>query len=187
MSDTKQKIMSIARSTLQDRGYAGLSFRDLAKDVGIKSASIHHYFPSKGDLGAAVAEQTTAEFKDYLESLLADSLGPSECIRRYTDVFRNMLLNENRMCLGGIMSAEHSQLPPEVRAAVVDYAKMNVGWLAEVLSLRKKPRVAAKAIEEQALSIFAAIEGAQLVARSFEDVSIYDRLVHAYRMSGLLP
>ena len=187
MSDTRQKIMSIARSTLQDRGYAGLSFRDLAKDVGIKSASIHYYFQSKGDLGAAVAEQTTAEFKAYLDGLLADLLDPSECIRRYTDVFRNMLLNENRMCLAGIMSAEHSQLPPEVRRAVVDYARMNIGWLIEVLSLRKKPQVDGKSIEEQALSIFAAIEGAQLVARSFKDVSIYDTLVHAYTLAGLLP
>ena len=64
---------------------------------------------------------------------------------------------------------------------------MNVGWLAAVLSLRKKSQVDGKAIEEHALSIFAAIEGAQLVARSFEDVSIYDTLVHAYTLSGLLP
>jgi len=55
--------MSVARATVQDRGYNGLSFRELAKDVGIKSASIHYYFPSKGDLGGAVAAQYTSDFE----------------------------------------------------------------------------------------------------------------------------
>ena len=34
----------------------------------------------------------------------------------------------NRMCLAGIMAAEHEELPPEVRAEVVEYAEMNVRW-----------------------------------------------------------
>ena len=187
MSDTKQKIMSMARAMVQDRGYNGLSFRDLAKDVGIKSASIHHYFPSKGDLGAAVAAQYTADFKEYLDSLIADALDPAECIRRYIDVFRTTLLNDNRMCLGGIMAAEHKELPTEVRAAVVEFSKMNVRWLAEVLSRRKKPRATAEALERHALAIYSGIEGAQLVARGFEDVSIYDKVIEAYGLTGLLP
>ena len=53
--DTRERIMAAARLTVQDRGYSGLSFRELAKDVGIKSASIHHYFPTKGELGGALA------------------------------------------------------------------------------------------------------------------------------------
>ena len=72
-TDTKQKILAAARLTVQDRGYAGLSFRELAKEVGIKSASIHHYFPTKGELGAALANRYTADFADYLDGLLAAS------------------------------------------------------------------------------------------------------------------
>jgi pimeloyl-ACP methyl ester carboxylesterase len=55
--DARERIMAAARLTAQDRGYSGLSFRDLAKDVGIKSASIQHYFPTKGELGGALAER----------------------------------------------------------------------------------------------------------------------------------
>jgi TetR/AcrR family transcriptional repressor of nem operon len=185
--DTKQKIMSAARLTVQDRGYAGLSFRELAKEVGIKSASIHYYFPTKGELGGALAQQYTADFADYLDGLLAQSLDQDACIRKYTDVFRNTLLNENRMCLGGIMAAEHKELPDEVRAEVVKFSEMNVRWLAQVLSLGKGAGVAAEAIQRRALAIFAAIEGAQLVARSRGDVSVYDGIVEAYRAGVLLP
>jgi TetR/AcrR family transcriptional repressor of nem operon len=186
-SDTRQRIMSAARLTVQDRGYGGLSFRELAKDVGIKSASIHHYFPTKGELGGALAERYTSDFADYLDGLLAESLDQDACIRKYTDVFRNTLLNENRMCLGGIMAAEHKELPIEVRAEVVKFSEMNVRWLVKVLSLGKNSRVATKATQRQALAIFAAIEGAQLVARSRGDVSVYDEIVEAYHTAGLIP
>ncbi len=186
-TETKQRIMEAARLTVQDRGYGGLSFRELAKDVGIKSASIHHYFPTKGELGGALAERYTSDFAGYLDALLEKGLDQATCIKRYTDVFRNTLLNENRMCLGGIMAAEHKELPVEVRAEVVKFSEMNVRWLVKVLSLGKGAGPAAKAVQRRALAIFAAIEGAQLVARSRDDVSVYDDVVDAYRAAGLLP
>jgi TetR/AcrR family transcriptional repressor of nem operon len=186
-SDTKQRIMSAARLTVQDRGYSGLSFRELAKDVGIKSASIHHYFPTKGELGGALAARYTADFAEYLDGLLDEGQDQETCIRRYTDVFRNTLLNQNRMCLGGMMAAEHKELPIEVRAEVVKFSEMNVQWLVKVLSLGNSARVATKAMRRRALAIFAAIEGAQLVARSRGDVFVYDKIVAAYRSAGLLP
>src|SRR4051812_27550826 len=98
-TDTCLKILEAARLAVQARGYNGLSFRELAKEVGIKSASVHHHFPTKGDLGAALAKRYTNEFAAYLETLLADSLGPEICIRKYTERFRTTLLNENRICL----------------------------------------------------------------------------------------
>ena len=66
-TNSRETILAAARQTAQLRGYNGLNFRDLARDVGIKSASIHYYFPSKADLGAAVArrywEDTAAAFE----------------------------------------------------------------------------------------------------------------------------
>ena len=186
-TDTRQRIMDVGRLTVQDRGYGGLSFRELAKDVGIKSASIHHYFPTKGALGGALAERYTADFAAYLDGLLADGLDAKTCIRKYTEVFRDTLRNENRMCLGGIMAAEHKELPLEVQEGVVKFAAMNTRWLTEVLLLGKAKRIDREAIGRQALAIFAAIEGAQLVARSHDDVSVYETIVETYRTAGLLP
>jgi TetR/AcrR family transcriptional repressor of nem operon len=30
---------------MRHAGYGGFSFRDLAAEIGIKSASVHHHFP----------------------------------------------------------------------------------------------------------------------------------------------
>ncbi len=189
--DTRQKILEAARLTVQSRGYAGLSFRELAKDVGIKSASIHYYFPSKGDLGAVLAQKYTEDMAGYLEGLLDGTLDRETCLKRYTDVFRTTLRNDNRMCLGGMMAAEHDEVPAEVQVEVVKFGEMNVRWLARALALptspRKKTPAASAALETQALAIFAAIHGAQLVARSRGDVAVYDAIVAAYRASGLIP
>ncbi|WP_394781871.1 TetR/AcrR family transcriptional regulator, partial [Undibacterium sp.] len=54
-SNSSEKILAAARKIAQAHGYGGLSVRDLAEDVGIKAASIYHHFPSKAELGAAVA------------------------------------------------------------------------------------------------------------------------------------
>ncbi len=179
--------MSAARLTVQARGYSGLSFRELAKEVGIKSASIHHYFPTKGELGGALAERYTADFAEYLDGLLTEPLDVKTCISRYTEVFRNTLLNENRMCLGGIMAAEHTELPTEVRSEVVKFSEMNVRWLAQVLARDKTAAVTSNPVRDRALAIYAAIQGAQLVSRSRSDISAYDTIVAAYRTAGLVP
>jgi TetR/AcrR family transcriptional repressor of nem operon len=184
-NDTKERIMAAARLTVQDRGYSGLSFRELAKDVGIKSASIHYYFETKGELGAALANRYTADFLGYLDGLLDEGLDARTCIARYAEVFRDTLRNENRMCLAGILAAEHKELPEEVRAEVVSFGEMNEDWIARALA--QSSGASTDGHLERARAIFAAIEGAQLVARSRGDVSVYEGIIATYTSVGLLP
>ncbi|ASS58782.1 TetR/AcrR family transcriptional regulator (plasmid) [Rhizobium leguminosarum] len=185
-TDMREAVMSAARATVQAHGYNALSFRELAKEVGIKSASVHYHFPTKGALGAALARRYTEDGAAYLTELLATSENATWCMDRYTEIFRSALANDNRMCLCGIMSAELDDLPTEVRTEVDKFAAMNVGWLSKVLS-RAKPSASDQDLQEHAMAIFAAIEGAQLVARGCQDIGIYDRTIRAYRATGLFP
>ncbi|HVJ42858.1 MAG TPA: helix-turn-helix domain-containing protein [Dongiaceae bacterium] len=178
--------MAIARLMVQARGYNALSFRDLAKEVGIKSASIHYHFPTKGDLGAALARRYADDAMAYLEGLLADSADLRTCIKSYLGLFRAALLNDNRMCLYGIMAAERDDLPIEVRIEVDRFSEVNVRWLVKLLS-RRKSAAGTEPLQQQALAIFAAIEGAQLVARGRGEIAVFDKTIEAYRVAGLLP
>jgi TetR/AcrR family transcriptional repressor of nem operon len=185
MMDTKERIMEAARLTVQDLGYAGLSFRELAKEVGIKRASIHYYFSTKGGLGAAIVSRYTAFHAEALESLLTGGLDAQACLQRYTDVFRDTLRNGNRMCLAGILAAERNDLPEEVRSEVVKWAEMNENWIARVLALRSTPQPVE--IKHWSRAIFAAVSGAQLAAHSRGDVAVFEEIVAAYRSSGFIP
>jgi TetR/AcrR family transcriptional repressor of nem operon len=184
-SSTREKILTTARSVAQTRGYGGLSFRDLARDVGIKAASVYHHFPSKADLGAAVARRYWEDTAAFLESLSAESSDPIGALRQYPVVFRQALENDNRMCMCSFMAAEYDDLPEPVRREVQTFADVNVAWLAAVLSDASVVDPAES--ESRARAIFAAIAGAQLLARSRSDISLYDALVDGYRAAGLLP
>jgi TetR/AcrR family transcriptional repressor of nem operon len=185
-SDKKQEVMMAARLMVQAQGYNALSFRDLAEAVGVKSSSIHYYFPTKGDLGAALARQYTEEFIEYLDGLLAQGLDWRTCIARYAEVFRDTLLRENRMCMAGVLAAERPSLAPEVRLEVERFTAHIVGWLARVLAVGY-PDMDAAALKGRAFAVFSAIEGAQLVARGCDDVTVFDQTLAAYRSAGLVP
>lgn len=184
-SSAREAILAAARRAAQAHGYSGLNFRDLADDVGIKAASIHYHFPSKADLGAAVAKRYWEDTAADLESMLAETSDPVRCLHQYPDIFRKALENNNRMCLCSFMAAESDDLPDTVKKEVQAFADVNVAWLSKVLSAAAVVNAAES--EQRARAIFAAVAGAQLIARSRSDISLYDALIESYRAAGLLP
>jgi TetR/AcrR family transcriptional regulator, transcriptional repressor for nem operon len=83
------------------------------------------------------------------------------------------------------MAAEYDDLPEPVKREVQTFADVNVSWLTRVLS--DASVVSSDESEPRARAIFAAVAGAQLIARSFSDISLYDALIDSYRVAGLLP
>ncbi len=183
-SNAREAILAAARRTAQAHGYGGLNFRELADDVGIKAARIHYYFPSKADLGAAVARRYWEDTAADLEKLAATA-DPAQCPLRYPEIFRKSLQSDNRMCLCSFMAAEYDDLPEAVKQEVQAFADVNVAWLSRLLSAAAV--VSAGESEQRARAIFAAVAGAQLIARSRSDIALYDSLIDGYRAASLLP
>ena len=52
-----EEILEVAERHMRAGGFDAVSFRDIAAEVGIKSASVHYHFPQKADLGAAVVQR----------------------------------------------------------------------------------------------------------------------------------
>ncbi|MGJ7609760.1 MULTISPECIES: TetR/AcrR family transcriptional regulator [unclassified Variovorax] len=181
--NSREAILAAARRTAQVRGYSGLNFRDLAQDVGIKSSSIHYYFPGKADLGAAVAKRYWEDTAATLEALSASTPDPLACLREYPSVFRISLENENRLCLCSFMAAEHEDLPEAVKKEVQTFTDINLAWLGKVLCAAGV--TTSDESEPRARAIFAAIAGAQLIARSRSDISLFDAMMESYRVVGL--
>lgn len=182
---TRERILATARLVAQARGYSGLSFRDLARDVGIRAASVYHHFPSKAELGVAVARRYWQDSAEALEVLLAESADPIEALRRYPETFRMTLSNDNRLCLSSFMAAESDDLPTSVQKEIRIFADVHVAWLAQVMTQANLGDE--RAVQARARAIFAAVAGAQLIARSRSDIELYDELIESYRDVGLLP
>jgi len=185
-TNSSDRILTAATKIAQAHGYGGLNIRGLAQDVGIKTASLYHHFPSKADLAAAVARRYWEDTAATLESLRAETPDPVECLRRYpTETFRKSLENGNRMCLASFMAAEYDDLPEIVKKEVQAFADVNIEWLGKVLLAAGI--VGTRDAKRRARSIFAAVAGAQLMARGRSDLALFDALIDGYRASGLLP
>jgi len=181
--NAKEAILAAATRAAQARGYGGLNFRDLAAEVGIKSASLYYHFPSKADLGAAVARRYWEDSEAELRALVGVEPDARAALRAYPALFRRSLEADNRICLASFMAAEFDDLPEPVRAEVTRFADVNIAWLAERLCATGLSNEGA---QTRAQAIFAAIVGAQLMARGRRDIALFDRLIDSYRSVGLI-
>jgi len=183
--NSKEKILVEATRIAQAHGYNGLNVRDLASAVGIKAASVYHHFASKADLGAAVARRYWEDSEATLLALEETSASPLECLRKYPDTFRKALDRDNRICLCSFLAAETDDLPDEIKSEVRKFAEVNVAWLKRMLASHAP--MTGKQSTRRAEAIFAAVAGAQLIARSRRDITVYDELIRSYFSAGLLP
>lgn len=83
------------------------------------------------------------------------------------------------------MATEYDALPEQVLKEVQAFADVNTAWLREQLVAAKliKP----KESETRARAIYAAVAGAQIIARSRSDINLFDSLIRSYQEAGLLP
>ncbi|SDI92480.1 transcriptional regulator, TetR family [Variovorax sp. OV700] len=184
-TNARESILLAAKEIAQSRGYGGLNLREIAQQVGIKAGSIYYYFPGKADLAAAVAKKYVEDGASALAKISEECPVPIDALRRFPEIFRRSLEAENRLCLGSFMGAETDDLPEEVKAQITQFAEVNIAWIAKLVvnSNLCEPDAA----DARARAIFAAVMGAQLLARSRSDLQLFDSLMEAYRASGLLP
>lgn len=62
--DRRRAIVEAAFALLAAEGFEGFRTRDVADRVRINSATLHHYFPTKEDLVAAVAAHLEERFRE---------------------------------------------------------------------------------------------------------------------------
>ncbi|SMF83481.1 TetR/AcrR family transcriptional regulator [Pseudobacteriovorax antillogorgiicola] len=171
----RDQILEIAESRVRIGGYDYFSFREIAKEIGIKSASVHYHFSTKADLGAAIAEKYRIDFLKKLGSPKALMDSHENPIKHYQQAFRNSLAQEKKMCLCGLLGAEIASLPPQVVDETKKFFEENMLWLTEAFQVAEDmSEVIAK---KRALREIALLEGGMILARVFDEVSIFDDIL----------
>src|ERR1700735_4637251 len=117
VNQTAERLMDLAESHMRHAGYGGFSFRDLAAEIGIKSASVHHHFPTKATMAAAVARRYADRFLAAIAALPDER--SEDAVIAYRSAFREGLDRDGQMCLGGVLGAETGALPPDVAKEVL--------------------------------------------------------------------
>lgn len=167
MADTRTQLLDVAQRLVQRRGYNAFSFKDLAKAVEIKTASVHYHFPSKADLGQALIERYTHDLGTRLEAI-DDSVGPArERIDAFVDIYERTL-QQDAICLCGSLAADRPTLPEPVARGVRGYLGQSERWLRETLVAGVSSGELPEHLEPGPLAtmILASLQGGLVVARA---------------------
>jgi len=176
VSRTAEMILDVAERLVSSRGYNAVSYADIATEVGIRSASIHHHFPSKADLGRALVERYRTRFQHVLEDIDEEGRDEVSRLEAYLRVMREAIGDGERLCLCTMLAADYATLPSTVKEQVTQFADLNERWLTKVLHSGAVAGVIRSSADpgSDARSIYAQAQGAQLTARSFNDLARFD-------------
>lgn len=169
---TRTRILDVTQRLIQAQGFSAFSYADIATEIGIRKASIHHHFPTKGDLALALMVRYRQLFGALLEEILHDHATTAARLKAYQQLFANVLRDDHRLCMCAMLAADFEALPSTVRTEVRAFFDDNEAWLGKVLGEGKRRREVTLrgSVATQARVVLSALEGAMLVARTYRDV-----------------
>lgn len=169
MRDTRTAILLEAEALIRRRGYAGVSYADLADVVGIRKASIHHHFPTKADLAVALLERYDGLYDAAMAQIGDRTRDGLERIRAYAALYLGGV-EKGLGCLCAAFAAELETLPDTLRADLGRFFAKHIAWIEGVLEAGRRDGTIRAAIEPApfARMIVATLEGALMIERATE-------------------
>lgn len=176
MKATTENIIDVADGLIRARGYQGFAFREIAQEVGIKSASVHYHFPTKGDLAQAVMNRYAERFKQALNEIDRTESDAFRRLGQYISMFRQEMRQSNTMPLCMMLGADIAVLPESVVVGLQDFYTLNLSWLSSQLEAMRTSENAPPR-KQQACFVLACLHGALLGARSLNDHHYFEQVI----------
>jgi TetR/AcrR family transcriptional repressor of nem operon len=176
MSGSANLIVDTARKLMSERGYAAVSYADIAERIPLRKPSIHHHFPTKASLVVTVLQQYRSQLIETTEKLDSEFSNALDKLKFIADRWELCIQEGSEsFCVVTLLGAELPSLPPEVGNEVKSYFDFLGTWLAKTfahgrqagnLSFQASPRVEAE-------GFIATLHGAMLSARVYGGCSVY--------------
>ncbi|WP_202307841.1 TetR/AcrR family transcriptional regulator [Dryocola clanedunensis] len=128
---THDSLLELADTLIQENGYQGFSYADLAAGLGIRKASIHYHFPTKTDLGIAYCERKETRLLQMEEKLMEVRPGKAR-LEAYMEAFA-YCAQKGQMCGVHAMLSDSNLFEPPLQEAVSQLAQTDLRIIADVL------------------------------------------------------
>lgn len=69
MKDTKNHILTVSLDLFSQKGYDGVSIREIAKNVGVRESAIYKHFQNKQEILNKIAEKMSSEIHEAYQKL----------------------------------------------------------------------------------------------------------------------
>ncbi|PUV25060.1 MULTISPECIES: TetR/AcrR family transcriptional regulator [Sphingobacterium] len=127
---TKEKIVNTAAEMLSNIGFNAFSFHDIANAIGIKTSSIHYYFPTKSDLIVEIIH-----YSQNIQAALFEAISeknPQEKLSLLIDFYVD-LANKGQMCPIVSVSSDMNNIDTNIKLEVGKFYDFLADWLTSVI------------------------------------------------------
>lgn len=174
---THDSLIELTDTLIQQNGYQGFSYADLAKTLGIRKASIHYHFQTKTDLGIAYCEYKKAGFLA-LEATLQQLPAGKARLKGYMEAFL-ACADTGQMCGVYAMMSDCNLFEPPLQEAVNRLAQTDLRILTAVLLSGKESGELffSAPAEDVAMIVASSIKGALMLNR----IPPHDACIHTMK------
>ncbi|REG83827.1 TetR/AcrR family transcriptional regulator [Marinomonas pollencensis] len=177
--DTKSKILNAAEAAIVKGGYGAFSFRDIAEEVGIKSASVHYHYPTKADLVVAVMVRFTHDFQAALPDPNTPDFDAKRTLNAFIDGFRAQNVEHHNMSICTMLTADKHQLSDVVSQSLADFYQVKLDWLTSVF--KRLEGGTETAAQNRAGQFIAALHGASVLVQATGEPAWYEKVASSWR------
>ena len=174
--NTRDHLVDLGEAAMRQNGYGGFSYAHLAKQAGIRKASIHHHFPAKADLGLAVLDRYADRLVTALNDIKATSRTGAQALQACMTLYQSALDDGYAMCLCSALAADRAILTEPMKQMLDRANRKVIAWLESVLLLGRQDRsiVVPGLPANDAVAVLAQLQGAQLLAKASGDVALFN-------------
>lgn len=175
-SDAREKILGVAQSLIELRGYSALGVAEICKTAGVPKGSFYYFFESKEALALAVIDEHWTEQEGTWRGILASEAEP---LQRLRQLFEAMEADQRAGqqscgavsgCLFGNLTLELSNHTEAIRRRLQEIFDAQVDMVDSVIveALARK-EVTVADTREAARSVVAQSEGQVLFAKLYNN------------------
>jgi AcrR family transcriptional regulator len=151
MSEEKKEIiLRAATRAFAQKGFASVGIREIAREAGLNSATLYHYFENKEGIYAAVLERTFDQLVAILHEISLKELEPEPLLRFAIDRYMDFI-KDNRDVVKILV--HEFNLETEIVSDVATKFYNKFFKIAEEMLAARKPGTGTRQIEPKHLLI----------------------------------
>jgi TetR/AcrR family transcriptional repressor of nem operon len=172
----RERVLQVAAKLFRERGFDGIGVADLMKSAGMTHGGFYGQFGSKEDLMAEACSRVFDEGGERWRRVVGEAAARGE--DGLAALARTYLSTEHRDepgdgCPVSALGAEAARQGPALRAAFTAGVRGALDFIGALVGGRKTRR------RERAIVAYAAMIGAQVLARAVDDEALSAEILHA--------
>ena len=182
-SNARQTLIETAIELMGRRGYTDVGVGELCRQAGVKPGSFYYFFDSKAHLAVAALEAIWQYAQDNVLSPAAEADDPVERLDRFVTLMQQAHAQTYERtgqvygCPFGNLSGELLALDPTIQNKLSEiFARYYAYFEAILRDIHAQGRANIDDIPRKAKSLFALIEGMQMLAHTHNDPTLLTAL-----------